>query len=101
MEKIHSPVPKAAKIPHSLIRRFYENPISLPPRSRNEPDGWLLHGLEYGPISKFVGPYIVSGGWWGAGAHREYYFVKMKQGEIYWAYFNRRRRRWYLEGRVE
>jgi hypothetical protein len=50
-----------------------------------------------------VGPYIVSGGWWGerAGIHRDYYFVKMKQGEVHWAFYDRRRRRWYLEGRVE
>jgi hypothetical protein len=25
----------------------------------------------------------------------------MKQGQIYWAFYDRRRRRWFLEGRVE
>jgi hypothetical protein len=48
-----------------------------------------------------VGPYIVSGGWWGGKTHREYYFIKMKQGEIYWAFFDRYRRRWFLEGHIE
>ena len=85
----------------TLVRRIYERPFPLPPRPRNEPDGWLLRGVEYGPVKRFVGPYVVSGGWWAGGTHREYHFVKMKQGEIYWAYYDRRRRRWFLEGRVE
>jgi protein ImuB len=101
MEKVTSPTPGAPKAPRSLVRRVYGRPIPLPPRSRREPDGWLLRGLEHGPMEKMVGPYIVSGGWWGLGVHREYHFIKMKQGEIYWAFYDRRRRQWFLEGRVE
>jgi protein ImuB len=100
-ERATPPTPGPMKAPRSLVRRVYEKPIPLPPRSRREPDGWLLRGLEYGPMEKMVGPYIVSGGWWGPGVHREYHFIKMKQGEIYWAYYDRRRRQWFLEGRVE
>lgn len=56
------------------------------------------------------GPYIVSGGWWGetgrepgsmAGAHREYSFVHTRDGELWWVYFDRRRRRMFLQGRIE
>ena len=85
----------------TLIRRIYERPIALPPRSRHEPDGWLLRGLEFGPVKSFLGPYILSGGWWRRGVHREYYFVRMQQGDVYWVFYDRNRRQWFMEGRVE
>ncbi len=85
----------------SLIRRIYEKPMALPPRSRHEPDGWMLRGLEFGPVRDFLGPYILSGGWWKRTVHREYYFVKMQQGDVFWVFYDRVRRRWFLEGRVE
>ncbi|MFQ5789162.1 MAG: DNA polymerase Y family protein [Acidobacteriota bacterium] len=87
--------------PRPLVRRIYEKPIPLPPRARREPDGWLLRGLEHGPVQDFIGPYILSGAWWAGGVHREYYFVKMKRGDLFWVYYDRRRRRWFLEGNVE
>jgi protein ImuB len=85
----------------SLIRRIYEKPMALPPRSRHEPDGWMLRGLELGPVKDFLGPYILSGGWWKRTVQREYYFVKMQQGDVFWVFYDRFRRRWFLEGRVE
>ena len=84
-----------------LIRRIYDKPIALPPRSRHEPDGWMLRGLEFGPVRDFLGPYILSGGWWKRTVQREYYFVKMQRGDVFWVFFDRSRRRWFLEGRVE
>lgn len=52
------------------------------------------------------GPYIVSGGWWnrsfpGGEVHREYHYARTEDGEILWVYYDRRRRRWYLTGKVE
>jgi protein ImuB len=85
----------------SLVRRIYEKPMVLPPRSRHEPDGWLLRGLEFGPVRDFLGPYVLSGGWWKRTVEREYYFVKMQQGDVFWIFYDRHRRRWFLEGRVE
>lgn len=85
----------------SLIRRIYEKPMALPPRSRHEPDGWMLRGLEFGPVKDFLGPYILSGGWWKRTVQREYYFVKMQQGDVFWVFYDRVRRRWFLEGRIE
>jgi protein ImuB len=85
----------------SLIRRIYQKPMALPPRSRHEPDGWMLRGLEFGPVKDFLGPYILSGGWWKRTVQREYYFVKMQQGDVFWVFYDRYRRRWFLEGRVE
>ncbi|HXV64835.1 MAG TPA: DNA polymerase Y family protein, partial [Vicinamibacteria bacterium] len=85
----------------SLIRRIFDKPVALPHRSRHEPDGWLLRGLEFGPVRDFLGPYILSGGWWRRTVEREYYFVKMQHGDVFWIYFDRFRRRWFLEGQVE
>jgi protein ImuB len=101
LEKASPAQPSPPGAVRGLVRRIYEKPVPLPPRSRREPDGWLLRGLEHGPMEKMVGPYIVSGGWWGGGVHREYHFVKMKEGGIYWAFYDRRRRQWFLEGRIE
>jgi protein ImuB len=101
MDKATLPKWRQTKNERRLVRRIYEKPLPLPPRSRREPDGWLLRGLEHGPVERFCGPYILSGGWWGGGVQREYYFIKMKQGEVHWVFYDRRRRRWFLEGRVE
>jgi protein ImuB len=98
-------LPEKAASPHgsgrALVRRIYEKPQALPPRSRHEPDGWLLRGLEFGPVRDFLGPYVFSGGWWKATVDREYYFVKMREGDVFWIFYDRERRRWFLEGRVE
>jgi protein ImuB len=84
-----------------LVRRIHDRPVALPPRPRQEPDGWMLRGLEQGPVVRVVGPYVVSGGWWRRAVHREYHFAETQKGELLWVYYDRVRRRWFLQGRVE
>ena len=84
-----------------LVRRIYARPLPLPPRPRHEPDGWLLRGGVAGHVEDFAGPYLVSGGWWRAAVHREYYFARMRAGDVLWIYYDRLRRRWCWQGRVE
>jgi protein ImuB len=84
-----------------LVRRLQVRPVPLPPRKHHEPDGWMLRGLEHGPVVKVTGPFIVSGGWWNRPVQREYHFAETQRGEILWVYYDRPRRRWYLQGRVE
>ena len=84
-----------------LVRRIYSRPVPLRSRSRNEPDGWMLRGLERGPVVRFVGPYVVAGGWWRRAVHREYHFAETRKGELLWIFYDRLRRRWFLQGRVE
>jgi protein ImuB len=44
----------------------------------------------------------VSGGWWnGRGVHREYHFAETGGGDVLWVFYDRPRRRWFLQGRVE
>lgn len=85
----------------TLVRRIYQHPQPLPPRGRREPDGWMLRGLEHGPVIRTRGPYILSGGWWNRTLHREYHFVETQKGELLWIYYDRIRRRWYLQGTIE
>ena len=84
-----------------LVRRIYARPAPLPSRARHEPDGWMLRGLEQGPVIRVLGPYIISGGWWRRAAHREYHFAETQKGELLWVYYDRARRCWFLQGRVE
>ncbi|MCY4074197.1 MAG: DNA polymerase Y family protein [Acidobacteria bacterium] len=84
-----------------LVRRIHARPVPLPPRPRHEPDGWLLRGGVAGHVEDLAGPYLVSGGWWRAAVHREYYFARMRDGDVLWIYYDRPRRRWCWQGRVE
>jgi len=93
-------------IPHSsgprpLVRRIFDPPLLLPPRPRHEPDGWLLSGLEGGAASHLRGPYMLAGGWWDQAEQRDYYFVALRRGDVFWVYRDRLNRRWFLQGRVE
>ena len=93
------PLPDPALRP--TVRRIQRRPVPLRPCGRNEPDGWLLRGVDHGSVERFVGPYVVSGGWWASCVHREYHYAWMRNGDIYWIYYDRRRRRWFLHGQVE
>ncbi|HEX9145441.1 MAG TPA: DNA polymerase Y family protein [Candidatus Binatia bacterium] len=89
-------------IANVLVRRIEAKPILLAggPYHSHE-DGWLLLGPKYGSVDKLTGPYIFSGGWWNREIQREYYFAETRRGDILWLYFDRVRRRWFLQGAVE
>jgi len=95
--------PRLSGLPPSsrLVRRIYSRPLPLPQRPRQEPDGWMLRGLEQGPVDRVEGPYVISGGWWVRPVHREYHFAETRKGELLWLYYDRLRRQWFLQGRVE
>ena len=91
-----------------LVRRFFSRPLRLPDA------GGLAAGAEPQvaegrtedtPFTReSSGPYIVSGGWWGPGVrgvHREYHFVRDGEGPWLWIYYDRKRRGWFLHGKVE
>ncbi len=85
-----------------LVRRIAAKPMLLPggPYHAHE-DGRLLLGPKYGTVDKLTGPYIFSGGWWNREIHREYYFAETRRGDVLWLYYDRVRRRWFLQGGVE
>ena len=98
-DKVDRPQPFEVRYP-PLVRRYFASPIALAPRGRNEPDGWLLSGLESGSVERLVGPYVIAGGWWARSIEREYYFAETRKGAIYWVYYDRLRRRWFLQGSI-
>lgn len=94
------PAKSAAVLTPPLVRCLYAKPLLLPPRPRHEPDGWLLRGVTFGSVVRIVGPYRLSGGWWGSEVRREYYFAELTTGQIAWIYHDVPRRRWLLQGTV-
>lgn len=100
LEELGEASPRPVDEPR-LVRRIHTTPVPLPPRERHEPDGWLLRGLEQGPVVRVLGPYVVSGRWWEKPAWRDYHFAETKKGELLWVFYDRAMRRWFLQGRVE
>ena len=68
-----------------MVRRIYANP----------------HPLPAGHAAERAGPYRVAGGWWRVLVSRDYYFARMRNGDFLWIYYDRARRRWCCQGRVE
>lgn len=72
-----------------LVRRIYAQPLPL---SKN---------MLEASTEKEVGPYVLSGGWWAGGIHRDYHFVYTHGGRIWWVYYDRRRNCYFLQGQVQ
>jgi len=85
----------------SLVRRLYPKARALPSPERNGRDGTFVDGQVRGAIARRLGPYPISGGWWVREVRRDYFFAETAQGEVLWLYYDRRRRQWFLQGRVE
>jgi protein ImuB len=102
LEKLPERLPSPRTVvPRPMVRRIGPR-TALPPRPRQEPDGWLLRGIEHGSrVERLDGPYVVSGGWWSRGVDREYYLARTNREELLWIYHDRRRRRFFLECKVE
>jgi protein ImuB len=86
----------------TLVRRIIAKPKQLfsGPNQTHE-DGWLALGPKFGSIDKLIGPYVFSGGWWHREIQRDYYFAETRRGDLLWLYYDRVRRRWFLQGWVE
>lgn len=97
----HIPAPKPRDVAlRPLIRRIYTPPVPLPPRGRREPDGWLIAGLNQGPVDEVIGPHLISGGWWVREIARAYHYVRTRNGRWLWIYYDEKRKQWFLNGEV-
>lgn len=96
------PRPSPEPVARPLVRRIHGEPLLVPPvRGSLHDDGWLLSGLEYGSVTDMRGPYVISGEWWQTGFVREYAFARTKRGECLWVYYDRKARRWFVQGVIE
>lgn len=79
-----------------LVRRIYTTPAPLPAFR----------------LGEAIGPYVVSGGWWAdsplhpagdslGGVRRDYYFASHEDGNLWWVYYDHRRRCFFLQGCVQ
>jgi protein ImuB len=101
LDAVVAPRPRTDR-PRLLVRRVLARPLLLPPQPPSvRDDGWVLSGLAHGTVTRIVGPYILSGGWWSGEIHREYHFAETRRGDCLWLYYDRARRRWYQHGAVE
>jgi protein ImuB len=103
LERLRAPQARKVRV-RTLVRRMQRRPAILPPLPTSERnDAWLNRGSteDRGPVVKLHGPFLVSGGWWMTPVHREYHFLETARGDLLWAYYDRRRRRWFLQGTVE
>lgn len=100
VENARFPAPRS--VPRrTLVRRLYDTPVPLPHRGHHEPDGWLVRGPEQGPMVRIHGPFVVAGGWWVREVRRDYHYVETQKGDVMWVFYDRRRRRWFLQGQLE
>jgi len=88
-----------------LVRRIYAKPVPIrnpqsttrnPQSTTRNPQSAIRNGER--PL---LGPYVVSGGWWAGGVHRDYYFMPIDRGNLGWVYFDHRVRSVFLQGCVE
>jgi len=85
---------------HHLVRRVFSKPEPLPACPLKHWEGWLIRGVEHGPVVRSMGPYPLSGGWWRREVTRDYHYIQLHSGEWLWVYHDRKRNRWFLHGTV-
>lgn len=82
-----------------LVRRLRASPRPLPWTTAPDGPGARLPDGVDGAV--LAGPFIVSGGWWVRGVHREYVYVEEEDGQLVWLFYDRRRQRWFEHGQVD
>jgi protein ImuB len=81
-----------------LVRRVLHTPRPLSPRPRHEPEAWPDQG---GAVIRMSGAHRVAGGWWLRRRERDYHFAELQGGEVWWIFYDRVQRRWFLHGSVD
>jgi len=87
-----------------IVRILLPKPLPLPDPPSLADDPWPTHGPQ-GPVVRLSGPFRVSGGWWGTrtatAVERDYYWAETRRGDLLWVFYDRPRRRWFLQGRAD
>ena len=66
-------------------------------------EGWILRGLDAGPVVEAHGPFLVEAQWWTQKDEvaREYWLARTERGDVFWVYWDQSRGQWYLHGEAE
>lgn len=96
LDRVRDPQPDEVASPR-LVRRVFDRPRLLPRPTATDHG----RGEPVADVQGLSGPYPVSGGWWRREQHRDYYFAETRTGELLWVYYDRQRRRWFLQGVVD
>lgn len=68
----------------NAVRRLWLKPWALPTRAPQHPR---------------VGPFVLTGGWWGTHmVRREYYFIEGNDGALHYCFYDVERNRWLVHG---
>ncbi len=102
LEKMPAPQKRATPPrERALVRRILTEPVKLPHHGRHDPDGWMLRGLEYGPVLRLSPASKVQTRWWrDAPIEREYHFAETRTGHLSWVFHDLQSREWFLHGEV-
>lgn len=61
---------------------------------------WISRTRTPRPRVRMQGPYVLAGAWWHTPVERAYYYVFLQGGEVLWVYYDRVRKRWFLQGEM-
>lgn len=100
LEVLAAPAPRDGA-ERAMVRRILDRPREIPvrPGTARAPGPARLRGV--GRVTRWIGPFEVSGGWWRREVRREYWFAETEDGEVLWVFRDDARGRWFLQGRVE
>ena len=87
--------------PGPLVRRYLDRARPLAGARGDQHPSGLRMDPEDGAIEEWIGPHIVSGGWWQRRVTRHYYYARTESGRWLWLYLDQRRQRWFLQGEVQ
>ncbi len=94
--RFDGPAPEATE-GWSALRRMVR-----PERLPTDAEGWPVCDA---PIAERSGPHRISGGWWGrapdaATLTRDYWYLHLEDGQLWWVFRDRVRDGWFLQARV-
>lgn len=92
------PVPHPRWTPVMMRRMAFDARELLGPTTEGALQAWFAQQSRR--CHALMGPYIVAGGWWVRDVERAYYYAFLDNGEVHWLYYDRVRRRWFLQGKL-
>lgn len=94
------PAPHPRWTPTSLRRLMVRTRTSTRDVDETSLVRWVERMCAMSRCVRIQGPYVVAGAWWHTPVERACYYVFLQRGEVLWVYYDRVRKRWFLQGEV-